>query len=568
MSSPPPEGVFAPDRSTLLRGVAPFLQAGAVLALAHVPAARAIVPGLGVFAGPLGVALVVAGALACLGRAVRRPRLTVPPAWALFALATALASAISLHYVRAVEPSGDEIDYLMMAQSVWREGDIDLRDNFARGDHLEYLGGFDHMPGGTRRADGRSYPTHSAGLSVLLAPAYALGGRRACVVLLALLAAGLGLLVRDLARRSGVDEASALVAWAATVGPPVLFYTAFLYAEVPVAFAIALALRLLLFSPGPWAAGAAALALSALPWLHVRMTLAAAAVGAFAALRLRGRPRLVFLLTAGAMAAAYARYQYSVFGTLSPFARYAGEVPIPMARATPLRTLIGLFVDGAYGLLPYAPVFLLALAGLPLVFGRAGRERWALALAGLGVILPVLGWRNWWGFSPPARFTIPIVPVLALAVAARMSAAPGRGLARWRWGLVAAGLGLALLMLAEPRAMRMVNGREGPPQVFELVAGEVSPSRYLPFLSSRAGSVAPPWEPPASEAWVAALWVAALGVLLLLDRLACSRDRVDRWFRGIALPVLLFLAVSIAVDRWARPEGAPRTRPPAPATAS
>ncbi len=569
MSSSPPAGVSAPRRSAALYRLVPFLQTAVVLAFAHLPVVRSLVPGLGVFTGPLGKVLVLAGALASLGRAIGRPvRVATPPAWALFALAAALASAISLHYVRGAEPSGDEIDYLMMAQSVWREGDLDLRDNFARGDHLEYLGGFDHMPGGARRADGRSYPTHSAGLSVLLAPAYALGGRRGCVVLLALVAAGLGLLVRDLARRSGADEATALVAWAATVGPPVLFYSAFLYAEVPVATAIALALRLLLFSPTSWAAAAAALALSALPWLHVRMTLAAATLGAFAALWLRGRPRLAFLVTAGAMAIAYAGYQYSVFATLSPFARYGGAVPIPMVRATPLRTLVGLLVDGAYGLLPYAPVFVLAFAGLPVLLRRGRRERWALALAGLGVILPVLGWRNWWGFSPPARFTIPLVPVFALAVAARLSVAPGRGLARWRWALVAAGLGLALFMFAEPRAMRMVTGRDGPPQALESLAGEVSPSRYLPFLSSRAGSGAPPWEPPASEARVAALWVAALGVLLLLDRLACSRDGVDRWFRGFALPILLFLVVSLAVDLWARPEGPPRTRAPAPATAS
>jgi hypothetical protein len=268
------------------------------------------------------------------------------------------------------------------------------------------------------------------------------------------------------------------------------------------------------------------------------------------------------------MAVAYAGYQYSVFATLSPLARYGGRVPTPMARSTPLRTLVGLFVDGAYGLLPYAPAFLLGLAGLPLLFRRDRREGWALALAGLGAILPVLGWRNWWGFSPPARFTIPLVPVLAPAVAARLAAAPGRGLARWRWTLVAAGLGLGLLMFAEPRAMRMVNGRLGPPQVFELVGGEVSPSRYLPFPSSRAGSTAPPWEPPASEARVMAVWVAALAALLLLDRLACSRDRVDAWFRGLALPILLFLAVSVAVDRWARPEGPPAVAKAAPASAS
>jgi hypothetical protein len=240
-------------------------------------------------------------------------------------------------------------------------------------------------------------------------------------------------------------------------------------------------------------------------------------------------------------------------------------MPIAMERRTPLRTLVGLFVDGAFGLLPYAPVFLLALAGLPLLFGRGRRDRWAFALLGLGVLLPVLGWRNWFGFSPPARFTVPLVPLLAIVAALRASA--GRGLARWRWWLVAAGFGLAVLMFVEPRAMRMVNGRDGsPPGAFEKLSGAVSPARYLPYLSSRTGSVVPPWEPPASEARVAGVWVAALGLLLLLDHAARTRDRVDGWFRGLALPILLFLAVSVAVDRWARPEGPPGPRPPATAS--
>src|SRR5512143_1146573 len=101
MSSSPPEGVSAPGRSAALYRLVPFLQTAVVLALAHLPVVRSLVPGLGVFTGPLGKVLVLAGALASLGRAIGRPvRVATPPAWALFALAAALASAISLHYVR------------------------------------------------------------------------------------------------------------------------------------------------------------------------------------------------------------------------------------------------------------------------------------------------------------------------------------------------------------------------------------------------------------------------------------------------------------------------------------
>jgi hypothetical protein len=176
------------------------------------------------------------------------------------------------------------------------------------------------------------------------------------------------------------------------------------------------------------------------------------------------------------------------------------------------------------------------------------------------VLLPVLGWRNWWGFSPPARFTIPLVPVLAVALAARLAAYPGRGLARWRWALVAAGFGFAIFLFAEPRTMLMVSGRDGTSRGFDALAGAVSLSRYLPFLSSRAGSIAPPWGPPPSEARVAAVWVGALLALLVLDALAWKRDRVDRWFAGFALPLVLLLAISVAVDSWARPKPAPAAR--------
>ena len=548
---------------------APLAQAALLLALARWPAARAALPALGLLTGPLGgvLALLAAGITLARGGA-RLPRLRPRPL-VLFLVPLLVASAAAWHYTRAVQPSGDEIDYLMMAQSLWREHDLDLRDNFARGDFNEYLSGYDHMPGGARRADGRSIPTHSPGLSLLVAPVYALGGRLAGLWLLAVAASLLGLVTRALALRAGADEGAALAAWAAIVGPPVFFYTSFLYTEVVATLALATALWLLLGRPTPAGAAAAAACLSALPWLHVRMTLLAAATGLFALAVLRGRARLAFLAVAAAMAAAYLGYHHHVFGSVSPLARYGGNVPAPMARRTPLRTLVGLFVDGSYGLLPYAPVYLLGLAGARRLAAAPRRAAAGLGVAFVAVLLPVLAWRNWWGASPPARFTIPLLPILAVALALRVAHAPDRGLARWRGALLALGTALALFTFHDPGEMRMVNNRNAPPAVFDALAGDVPLSRYLPFPSSRAGSVAPPWEPPATEAAVMGLWVAALGALLALDAAAVRGERVNRWFGGLALPLLLSLAVATGVDRWARPGGAPRfvPRPDAPAAA-
>jgi hypothetical protein len=534
------------------------LEAVAVLLLARSPAVRDLVPGLGLFTGPLGgVLLALAVGLTVLRWRGRPLRIGKPPVVLLFLAPAIVSAVVGIRYVTSVDASGDEIDYLMMTQSLWREGDLDLRDNFAREDYREYVPGVHRMPAGTRRADGRPFPTHSSGLPLVIAPVYALGGRPACVVFLAVVAAALGLLVRRLARQAGADEDASLVAWAATVGPPVFFYTHFVYTEVLCAFAIAIALHLLLSSPGPAGAAVAAMALAALPWLHVKVALVSVTLGVFALVRLRSRARLAFALTAAAMVIVYLGYFWVIFGRPDPFALYGSTVPKPMARMTPGRTLLGVFLDGGFGLLVYAPVFVLGLVGLPRLLGRSRRDRWAWGLTAAAVMLPVLAWKNWWGFSPPARFLVPLVPVLAVAAAVRVSIRPTSGLARWRWPLVGVGVALALLMSAEPREMRMINTRDGPLMALELLDGEVSLARYLPRLTSRRGAERPPWRPPVAEVRVALVWAAALLALFGLDRRARTRERVDRAFRGLVLPVGLLLLVTVAVDRWARGPGTP-----------
>lgn len=511
--------------------------------LAHVPPVVAVAPALGVLRGPLGSVLL---ALAIVG-SLRLPRIRPPGPVGLFGAALALYLAVGLHYAAHLQASGDEPYYLLMAQSLWRDHDLDLQNNFAQEDWREYTPGPLSTHYGTPRRDGRPYPVHSPGLPALLAPAYALGGRSACVVLMSMMAALLGLEVFRLAWRLSADPVAALVAWAAAVGAPVFAYSFHVYTEVPSALGLVAGLNLLLGAPGALGAGLAALCASCLPWLHIKMVPAAAALGLVAVVRLRGRALWTFLGVAAAMAVGFMAYYQHIFGHLTPLALYGG-VPAD-ARSSPVSALPGLLLDRSFGLLPHAPIYLIAVLGLGSLVARWRQDAWPHLLAGLAVLAPVLAWRMWWGGQcPPGRFLVPLVPLLAAGLAVRL-AEPNRGVTRWRGLLLAFGFGLAVYMAADPGRLLLVNRGNRPTRVWAALSGTTPVGRYLPSLTL-----------PDAEEWrVAALWITALLALLVLDRLARMNDRIDGWFRGPALPLALLLAIGVGVDGWARAGSGPGT---------
>jgi hypothetical protein len=532
------------------RALAPLAWAGSLLLAARVPLLVRALPVLGVLDGPLGGALAALGAGLALAAIVPRPRLPDLRGPALLLLGWGLLLVVGLTYTSRLRVTGDEPHYLLMAQSLWREHDLDLRDNLEREDWREYTPGPLVPHYGFPRADGRPYPAHSPGLPLLLAPVYALGGRALCVVALTLAAALLGLELWRAARRLTNDGEAALLAFMLVLMPPVAFYAFHVYTEVPGALALAVSLRLLTDGSGKegegsvWRAVAAALLASALPWLHLKMTAAAAALAVVALRRLRGRARGAFLAVAVAMAAAFLAYYRSVFGVASPLAIYGG---MPKdADGSPARALFGLLLDRSFGLLPYAPVFLLALAGL----GRLARMRaWEPLLLGVAVLAPALFWRMWWGGQcPPARFLVPLAPLLGLALAARVASSRA-GLARWRWPLAALALAVTVVTTARPGALFLVNRGDRPTRLWEALSGGRPIGAYLPSLVSATSD----------DVRVALVWVAALGVLLVLDAQARRRPRVDRVFGGLGLPIVLCLTVGAAVDGWARRSPPPGT---------
>ncbi len=86
---------------------APLLEAAVVLLFAQLEPVRHLVPGLGLFTGPLGWILVaVAAAITALRWRGRPLRTLTPPTIVLFFAAAALSTAIGVRYVTSVEPPG------------------------------------------------------------------------------------------------------------------------------------------------------------------------------------------------------------------------------------------------------------------------------------------------------------------------------------------------------------------------------------------------------------------------------------------------------------------------------
>src|SRR5258706_5662614 len=72
--------------------------------------------------------------------------------------------------------TGDEPHYLVAADSLVRDGDFDLRNNYVPGVYLDWYPSPNLNPQVKQRVDGAPFLIHTYGLAILIAPAYWLGG--------------------------------------------------------------------------------------------------------------------------------------------------------------------------------------------------------------------------------------------------------------------------------------------------------------------------------------------------------------------------------------------------------
>jgi len=350
-----------------------------------------------------------------------------PPLAALIAL-VAIVTGFSL----LARPTGDEPHYLIMSQSLLGEGDLDLRDNYQRLDYLDYYDYVIPDPHVTYDADGW-HPIHNFGLPVLMTPAFAVGGRPAVVLLIAITSAAGVRVVWSLLRRAGVSyRAAGIATMTAAFTLPFASMAGQIYPEVPAVLLVSVALWAIL-APSMKQRDLIGLivVLAILPWLHLKYT--ALSVGLLvAATMIHRRREMLPKVALGAFVI------IASVTALVVTSRWLFNIPVPGLGAvvpqgpggitwqgligahflaSPLVGMAGVLFDQQSGILLASPIFALALPGL--LSRRKGP--WlplAMAVVFFSVYLPAGLWGVWHAEgSSPARFLLPVVPVLALGLA-------------------------------------------------------------------------------------------------------------------------------------------------------
>jgi hypothetical protein len=521
----------------------------ALLLLPWLP--RPAAPALLVFTGHLRefvwLAIAVGLAAPFAVRAARGWRLVTDPRRAAW-IAAAVAALVYLGAASSLWPrlpAGDEPHYLVIAQSLLRDHDLQIENNHTRGDYHEFFAP-PLKPDYLRRGvNGQIYSIHAPGLPALVAPAFALFGYRGVVVLLALLcAAATGLVWTAIWRLTGRADAS-WFGWA-TVALTVPFvfetFTAFpdgLGGSIVMAGVLVMLLGATASERVLLCAGAA---LAVLPWLHTRFALPAGALGLIVAARQlpsadRARRIAVFLLVPAVSGLAWFWFFYAIYGTPNPAAPYGGYTQSSLTNIP--RGLTGLLIDQQFGILPYAPVYLCALIGFVPLLRRTPREAGELALVILPYALVTAAYFMWWGgFSAPGRFLTTVLLPLSIPAGVWFANASAAGRLVGCGGLLVS-VAMTATLAAVDRGRLVYNVRDGASLFLLWLAPLVNLHTAFPSLFQ--GGVLNAWGRGA--VWLCGIAaMTAVGAALAARRVALSVVAL-----AVGLTAGLFATVAITV---------------------
>ena len=415
-------------------------------------------------------------------------------------------------------PQGDEPHYLLIAESLIKDGDVDLKNQFDERAFSKFTSADLEPHTAPRSPKDKLYAIHTPGLAALIAPGYAAFGFAGARAIVSLAMAGAVALLFLVSRSRFGEAAANFVFLLATFASPLPIYANSVFPDSVAPLAVAAGLACMM-SMRPVLIALASAALAGLPWIHPRFLPLAALLAL--AISLRGgfslsRAAMAFGPLVVSLGLLLAHFQ-SLFGSASLSAAYGPGFASDVSLSRIPWGASALLLDRQFGLLLFSPVLLLGICGVAGLW-RRDRGIATLLVAVAGVSLATGGaFSMWWGgASAPARFLIGAMPALLLLCGAAWQESKDR---RPLLG-AASGFGLGLLGLAclAPRALH--NRADGESGLLRLLSPTLDLDQLFPgFVKAEGG------------AFLALLWAAVLIASIL-------RPGVGRW----AAPALIAAA--------------------------
>ena len=482
-------------------------------------------PLLMVLAGPMRW---VTLALACLGSALLAADeirtgwlpLRMPGPRTVFITSLVVFVALGVYVKRAQGVGGDEPHYLVIAHSLLVDGDLRIENNHDEGHYQSFFAGALRPHFLRRGLDDVIYSVHSPGLPSLLLPFYAVGGEWGAMVFVGLLASLAAAAIFGLAERL-TTRGVAVVTWVAVaLTVPFAPQSWLIFPEMPAALIMAWA-ALWLWSPLPeraWPWVWRGLVIGLLPWLHMKYSflLAGATLCLFVRMWPRVRHAAMFLAPMALSGVLWLWSFYVMYGTPNPTVVYGYGSGAGLDLSNIPRGILGLLFDQEFGLLTYSPIYVLVAFGCWLMLRRPD-TRWQsvglLATTGAYMASATQYYMWWGGWSVPARFVVPVLPLLAPMLAIgidRCRGSAGRGVVGL---LLLASISAFAAVIYEPGALVIFNVRDGTGQLVEMVQGGAALTAVLPTFLQLDWLV----QVPDVLRWLAA-GVLAIGVASAVGR--------------------------------------------------
>jgi hypothetical protein len=353
----------------------------------------------------------------------------------VFSAALLVYAAMTPWLAFAQFPTGDEPAYLLLTHSLTHDHDFNLQNNYANRDYRNFYPFAEIDPHTVTTKSGVVFLWHDVGMSMLLIPGYWIGGRIGSMLELNLAAAGVSLAFYLLGRRLGASvSSSVLTGFLFSFVVPMSMFASQVFPELLGAALciwgiVAFSCYLQRPTAGPLLF--IGILIGIMPWICIRFWMLGFGLFVVTAARivfvhraaLRSVVRDLLLLGGPVLVslAAFAAFDMYFFSTPMPNAGYlAIAASYPQFFLQPWTAALGMLIDRAVGLLPYAPIYILVLAGLL----RISPQKWMLAaltvpaLCYFGFMSFSHGWTG--GYCPPARYilaaAVQCVPAAAAAI--------------------------------------------------------------------------------------------------------------------------------------------------------